>query len=153
MPLFQIFPQDMKKEDLPQEFINRLEHVDDKGMLSSIQFWTGARRNTASSFIYKGEYHMNCIKQNNFDSFEGQVYQDEELGLIEESCKFMSASIGNVYRPNKMEENGIALEKGHDANRMKVLRRNRPPIGQFYMERVRNSRTDHHNELSYILSY
>ena len=142
----------MKKEDLPQEFINRLEHVDVNGMVSNIQFWTGARRNTASSFLYKGEYHMNRIKQHNFNSFEGQVYQDEELGLIEESCKFMSASIGNVYRPNEIEENGIALEKAHDADKMKVLQRNSPPIGQFYMERVQNSQTDHDNELAYNLS-
>ena len=56
----------MKKEDLPQEFINRLEHVEDNGMVSNIQFWTGARRNTASSYLYKGEYDMNRIKQHNF---------------------------------------------------------------------------------------
>ena len=73
------------------------------------------------------------------------------MGLIEESCKFMSASIGNVYRPNEIEKNGIALEKAHDANKMTVLRRNRPPIGQFYMERVRNSQTDHDNELAFCM--
>ena len=44
----------MVKEDLPQEFIDRLDHVDDRGLIGSIQLWTGARRNTATSFIYKG---------------------------------------------------------------------------------------------------
>ena len=61
------------------------------------------------------------------------MYQDEELGLTELSCKFMSASIGNEYRPSEMEANRIAFEK---INEMKVLQRNRPPIGQFYMECV-----------------
>ena len=45
---------DIEKEDLPGAFIDRLEHVDEKGMVGSIQLWTGARRNTATSFVYKG---------------------------------------------------------------------------------------------------
>ena len=44
----------MQKEELPEQFIDRLEHVDERGMVASIQLWTGARRNTATSFIYKG---------------------------------------------------------------------------------------------------
>ena len=66
------------------------------------------------------------------------MYQDEELGLTELSCKFMSASIGNEYYPNEIEENGIALEKVNDVDKMKTLQRNRPPIGQFYLECVLN---------------
>ena len=66
------------------------------------------------------------------------MYQDEELGLTELSCKFMSASIGNEYYPNEIEENGIALEKVNDVDKMKTLQRNRPPIGQFYMKCVLN---------------
>ena len=50
----------------------------------------------------------------------------------------MSASIGNEYYPNEIEENGIALEKVNDVDKMKTLQRNRPPIGKFYMKCVRN---------------
>ena len=46
----------MGKEELPIPFIKRLEHVDEDGLISNIQFWTGARRNSVSSFIYKGLY-------------------------------------------------------------------------------------------------
>jgi len=64
------------------------------------------------------------------------VYQDEELGLTELSCKFMSASIGNEYYPNEIE-NGIAF-KVNNIEKMQSLQRNRPPIGQFYMKCVQN---------------
>ena len=62
------------------------------------------------------------------------MYQDEKLGLTELSCKFMSASIGNEYTPNEIE-NGIA-SKASDIEKMQSLQRNRPPIGQFYMKCV-----------------
>ena len=45
---------DIEKDDLPEAFIDRLEHVDERGLVGSIQLWTGARRNTETSFIYKG---------------------------------------------------------------------------------------------------
>ena len=66
------------------------------------------------------------------------MYQDEELGLTELSCKFMSASIGNEFYPNEIEEHGITLERVNDVDKMKTLQRNRPPIGKFYMKCFRN---------------
>ena len=51
---YQNYSLDIEKEDLPEAFIDRLEHVDEKGMVGNIQLWTGARRNTATSFVYKG---------------------------------------------------------------------------------------------------
>ena len=52
--LCQNYSLDIEKEDLPDVFIDRLEHVDERGMVGNIQLWTGARRNTATSFVYKG---------------------------------------------------------------------------------------------------
>ena len=54
MKACQRYSLDIEKEDLPEAFIDRLEHVDEKGMVGNIQLWTGARRNTATSFVYKG---------------------------------------------------------------------------------------------------
>ena len=48
----------------------------------------------------------------------------------------MSASIGNEYYPNEIE-NGIAF-KGNNIEKMQSLQRNRPPIGRFYMKCVQN---------------
>ena len=64
------------------------------------------------------------------------MYQDEELGLTELSCKFMSASIGNEYYPNEIEN--LIASKVNDNEKMQSLQRNRPPIGQFYMECISN---------------
>ena len=54
---------DIEKDDLPEPFIDRLEHVDERGMVGSIQLWTGARRNTATSFIYKGQTVIYFVSQ------------------------------------------------------------------------------------------
>ena len=45
----------------------------------------------------------------------------------------MSASIGNEYKPNEIEEYRFLVEKDHDMNKVQALQRNRPPIAQFYM--------------------
>ena len=54
---------DIEKDDLPEPFIDRLEHVDERGLVGSIQLWTGARRNSETSFIYKGQNFIYFVCQ------------------------------------------------------------------------------------------